>query len=236
MYKLIRFFKALFSENRKFFLQIEKILGFLPKDISKYELSLTHKSAITSKSGDNERLEFLGDAVLDCIISEYLYIMYPKESEGFLTSTRSKIVNGSSLAQIARQVKINKVLIAGAQGGNNKIYEDAFEAFVGAIYIDRGYKMAKKFVENKVLVNIDMNAIVNTNTNYKSLLLEWVQKFKYELTFYTDFETPESKNFISYARVNDKTFGKGKGVSKKNAEQEAAKDALKYINTSNEVI
>ncbi len=235
VYCIFRYFKAILSENKIFYCKVEAVLGFLPKDINLYRLSLTHRSVSSASSdgtsGNNERLEYLGDAVLDSVVSEYLYKKYPKANEGFLTRTRSKIVNGKSLSDISKKLKITSLIISNTKGNRSRMYEDALEAFIGAIYLDRGYKASQRFIENKIIKQIiNIEQVINTDNNFKSILIEWVQKNKYEMEFYTDYETPGDKYFISYLRINNQNVGKGRGLSKKSAEQKASENALKIIN------
>ena len=214
---------------------IIKILGFRPKDLALYTLALTHKSVKTRPEsedyGNNERLEFLGDAVLDTIVSELLYKRFPSADEGFLTDMRTKIVNGKKLAEIAREMGLNKLLIANAgKNPSYRIYEDALEAFIGAIYVDKGYKYAKRFVNRRLFVRyIDLNELKHENNNYKSRLIEWSQKSKSELRFITHEEAEEANHFSTEVLVNERVLGTGKAGSKKAAEQIAAEQALKKI-------
>jgi ribonuclease-3 len=229
--------KYLFYPDKVFLKKIKKITGFLPRNPDFYELALTHKSAPLSVNkralSNNERLEFLGDTVLDLVVSSYLFNKFPNADEGFLTQVRSKIVNGKQLSELAKQIKLHK-LIHSNTGKNapGRIYEDAFEALVGAVYLDCGYVAAEKFVSKQIIEkHIDINALISKETNFKSKLIEWAQKYKLEIEFYTDYESVDSKIFISYLRIGNKTIGEGKGVSKKTAEQNAAKAALLKLET-----
>jgi ribonuclease-3 len=227
--------KKLRRKDLKLRRDIIKILGFRPKDLSLYILALTHKSVRnrpeTEDYGNNERLEFLGDAVLDTIVSELLYKRFPSADEGFLTDMRTKIVNGKKLAEIAREMGLNKLLFANAgKNPSYRIYEDALEAFIGAIYVDKGYKYAKRFVNRRLFVRyIDLNELKHENNNYKSRLIEWSQKKKAELRFITHEELEEADLFCTEVLVDDHIWGTGKAGSKKAAEQIAAQEALKRI-------
>ena len=144
---------------------------------------------------------------------------------------RSKIVNGENLSQLAKNIGLHKLVVSNTTGSSRKnIYGDAFEAFIGAIYIDRGYKVTENFIINHVIKNyVDLVELETVDTNFKSQLIEWGQKYKKDVSFYTDLESYDSKNFISYVKIESEIFGSGTGKSKKEAEQNAAKETLKKI-------
>ena len=222
--------------NRRFLKSLKKLLGFKPKDANLYVLAFTHKSADYQdcpqiSTQNNERLEFLGDAILDAVISELLYKRFPTADEGFLTQMRTKIVNGKKLTELAKKLKINKLMFVRSEKSiSERIYEDAFEALIGAIYIDRGFKYAKQFISQKIMVeHIDLNKLKYVDTNFKSKIIEWSQKHKIEIEFCTDFISEDSKDFNSQLKVNGKTIGEGNAYSKKEAEQFASKHALEKI-------
>lgn len=237
---MIRFLIAIsyfFSKKRAFYFSLVKILKFLPKRIENYRLAFIHRSASEkNKEGNtinNERLEYLGDAVLGSVIADYLYRKYPNEDEGFLTQTRSKIVNGQKLSNLAVLMKLDKLVKSRAQAtlGKKNLYGDAFEALIGAIFLDIGYKRTEKFILKKIVgKHIDLEKLMLTDTNYKSQLLEWCQKQKKELEFYTD-EDPYNENyFISLVSIDKRTYSTGEGHSKKEAEQSASKATLLDLN------
>ena len=216
--------------------KLKNLLGFKPKNLSVYALALTHKSVIDIEDNlneydNNERLEFLGDAILDAVISELIYNRFPTADEGFLTQMRTKIVNGKKLTELAKNIKLDKLILTNKKVHiSEKILEDAFEALIGAIFIDKGYKCVKKFVAQKIMIqHIDLNKLKHVETNYKSRLIEWAQKYKYDLQFYTEYETSSSKMFLSVAKIGDDILGQGKGLSKKKAEQNASEKALLNI-------
>lgn len=222
--------------NKPLYRLINQTLGIHPGNIEPYEIALIHKSASVHRSDgimiNNERLEYLGDAILDAVIAHYLYLKFPEEQEGFLTQMRSKVVKGETLAQIAKKIGLAELLISQTSGfnGGKRIYEDAFEAIIGAIYIDKGFKATMDYVVKRIIKRfINIERLINIDTNYKSQLIEWGQKYKQEVEFYTDMEYPNSKSFICYIRINKKTYGSGKGISKKEAEQRAAKATLKQV-------
>jgi ribonuclease III len=226
-------------EKREFGSRLRKILGFKPGNLRLYEIAFIHRSAsYTLPDGtrvNNERLEYLGDAVLDAILSDFLFEKYPEASEGFLTKIRARIVNRDVLNQISMSMGINKILISNVSSlhSSKNLYGDAFEALIGVIFIDKGFKKTRKFFIRKVLRKyLDLNMIVKNDTDYKSLVFEWVQKNKANLIFtYNeeyDFETKKSV-FSTILYINKEEFGKGQGCSKKEAEQEASSQAWKRI-------
>ncbi len=223
------------KKNKRLRQSITKILGFKPKNMSLYVRALTHKSVKThpeiEDGRNNERLEFLGDAVLDSIISDLLYNRFPTADEGFLTNMRTKIVNGKKLAKIACELGLDKLLFANTgKNSSYRIYEDALEALIGAVYVDRGYKYAKRFIMRRLYVKfIDINELKHENNNYKSQLIEWGQKKKIKLYFETQNQANEDGLFLAKVFVTGKLYGMGKANSKKEAEQHASKQALKRI-------
>lgn len=238
MFKKLRNKKCKSKISKK---TIRKFLGFNPKNQYLYELALTHKSAESPCMSDydnNERLEFLGDAILDSVISEILYRRFPSADEGFLTKMRTKIVNGKKLSELAEKtglkeliIKDNRVPFVG------KILEDAFEAFIGAIFIDKGYKYVKRFIGDKIFIkHIDLNKLKHVESNYKSRLIEWAQAKKYSVVFSTDYNPDNVNVFISEIKIASHKIGEGIGNSKKEAEQNAAKQGLGFINNNPETV
>lgn len=209
---------------------LEKRFGFYFKDRDLIEAAFTHSSAGLGIS--NERLEFLGDAVLQLVVSRYLYDMCPDFSEGELTKLRARVVNKKTLAQVAVRCDINKLLILGEslkrteKIPNPSILADAYEALIGAIYLDLGIKMAGKFIRLTLLKELGN---IKVDRDFKSELQEEVVKrFKtYPRYSLLRVEGPEhERKFWVEVRVNGKRFGTGKGLSRKEAEKEAAKKAL----------
>lgn len=237
IYSLIRPVKILFLTNRKFYRQIKSGLGFYPDNYKYYQIALTHRSAsIKADDGsliNNERLEFLGDAILDAVVAHYLFTKYPDEDEGFLTQMRSKIVKREYLNKLAKKIGLSKLIVSHTSKNNVKknLYGDALEAFIGAMYLDRGYLFTRKYIVNYLIGNhIDMVQLKNSDTNYKSQLLEWVQKYKLEMSIDTDIDPKQSDRFVSYIRIEREICGSGFGYSKKEAEQKAAGQALFKVN------
>lgn len=218
---------------------LSDFLGFDPNKPDLYELAFIHKSATIQKDGygmNNERLEYLGDAILGAIIADILYKYFPNKDEGFLTQIRSKIVSRESLNKLARKIDLDKHVVSNVNLNNNKhIYGDAFEALIGAIYLDQGYANTRIFIEDRVFKkHINLEEVVTIETNFKSKLIEWAQKNKKDVFFDTQEDGVDKALrlplFISEVEVEEVKMGKGIGTSKKEAQQKAAREALKRIN------
>ena len=222
-------------DKREFSSRLKKILGFRPGNLKLYEIAFIHRSASftlpNGKKVNNERLEYLGDAILDAILSDYLFAKFRDASEGFMTKIRSRIVNREVLNQLAVSMGINKILISNVSAvqPTKNLYGDALEALIGSLFLDKGFKRTKKFFINKVLnIYLDLNFIINTDTDYKSLVFEWVQKHKSNLifTYNEEYDFNLKKSVFSTTLIIDKEeVGEGHGNSKKEAEQEAASKA-----------
>lgn len=213
-------------------------LGIIPRNPNLYRKALTHKSALNNQNsafvGCNERLEFLGDSLLDSIIAEFLFTHYNKKDEGFLTKMRSKIVNRKSLNQLALQLKLDRYLISNNLNlRNNNALGNAFEALIGAIYLDKGYNFTKKYVTENILEKyIDFNFLERVDTNFKSKLIEVVQRNRYQISFDTvehvDYSNAQSQ-FLSTISINGNKLCDACGPTKKEAEQNASKKALQLL-------
>lgn len=225
--------------KREFSLRLRSLLGFVPRDLRIYEIAFIHRSASyllpDGKKVNNERLEYLGDSVLDAILSDYLFGKFPNANEGFMTKIRSRIVNGEFLNQLAISMGLDKILVSNVSSNQQTrhLYGDALEALIGAIFLDKGFRRTKKFFITKVLDNfIDFDVIVKTESDYKSLVFEWVQKKKTNLGFtYNeeyDFNLKKSV-FSTVLSIDKEILGKGQGASKKEAEQEAACQAWEKL-------
>ncbi len=232
------------SERRRLYLLLRTIIGFYPNDLEIYELSILHKSAIKKRSNgqiiNNERLEFLGDAMLGAIIAQELYNKYTNFNEGALTKTRSKIVNRAFLNETASKIGLNEIIISQSKISLEKtnIPGDALEALIGAIFVDFGYDKCRKFILKKILIPyVDLNEIAYQDNNFKSTLIEWGQKYKRNIQFFTD-EIPgmldHTPLFVSLVEVENIVFGRGEGNSKKEAQQHAAMEALQHVNIDEE--
>jgi ribonuclease III len=217
------------------------MLGFLPCNISLYRLAFIPKSALQKKpSGDhlnNERLEYLGDAVLDAIVADLLYQLFPEGDEGFMTKLRSRIVKRKNLDLLATRLKLQDLINSGDSNNSRPkhLYGNAFEALIGAIYMDRGYRVTKRFFETKILKKyIDLGQLVQKDPDYKSRIIEWAQKNRVDIKFESNEEHLPGTNapsFVSYVKIDERERGTGRGESKKEAEQRAAKAAMKSIHT-----
>lgn len=212
------------------------MLRFFPGRIKYYEKAFIHKSTSQTdnlgRSINNERLEYLGDAILGSVIAEHLFKEYPHENEGFLTKMRSKIVNGENLSNLAEKMGLVPLIQTQAIGDHTlkHISGDAFEALIGAVFMDKGYARTKRFILKSILVrHIDLDELEKVENNYKSQLIEWAQKYKKDVCFYTDVEPYDPTRFISYVSIGDNLYGSGSGVSKKEAEQMAANETLKEL-------
>lgn len=181
-----------FGKDREFYAVVHNLLGITPDNIDLYKLALIHRSASVmlpdGNPANNERLEFLGDAVLETIVSDFLFIEYPEQTEGFLTQMRSRIVSRASLDDISSRMGIDKYIVANFNGtySHKHLNGNAFEALVGAVYLDKGYDFANRFVINGVLRRyVDLSDITTTEVDFKSRLIEWCQKSKRSIHFNT---------------------------------------------------
>lgn len=208
------------------------MFGFIPNNIELYKLALIHKSAsITLDNGqhiNNERLEFLGDAVIETITSDYLFIEFPDKSEGFLTQMRSKMVSRQSLNAVAKRLGLDDHVITNTSNHSSQkhIYGDAFEAMMGAIYLDQGYDFVNRLLINKIFVeHLKPSALVEAETDFKSRLIEWCQKNHHTIQFNTAQDKTYSSShpfFYSKVLIDNIEVGYGAGESKKEAEQRAS--------------
>ena len=239
---LLDAFRARTPEDKELLRKLKSLLGFTPRNLELYKLALRHKSAATEiKSGfknSNERLEFLGDAILDAIIGHYLFQKFPYKDEGFLTKLRAKIVSRSHLNHLAAKIGVDSLVESsvGLEERNTSIAGDAFEALVGAVYLDRGYEAARKFLANRVIrAFIDVEELMSTISDFKSRLIEWCQKHKKSIHFDTREEENRGPEKLYSARVliDDKSMGQGKGLSKKKAEQNASEKAWHAVGAGN---
>jgi len=238
--KIAQRIKLFSSPRKEFYLFLKELLGFYPTNLKLYDLAFIHKSAsVTDSQGNlvnNERLEFLGDAILGAIIADFLYNRFPQQDEGFLTKNRSKLVNRTFLTRLTFDMRINVFIDSNTTNNIDKshIYGDALEALIGAIYLDTDYQTTKYFVTKKILSQfVNLNEIEQKDSNFKSQLIEWSQKNKREIKFETIEEPAKDKNkqprFISSILIENKELGRGTGTSKKEAQQNAARETLKKL-------
>lgn len=230
--------RYLFPPEKRFAKQLKRILGFKPRNFKLYQLAFVHKSAshviFNDAKLNNERLEFLGDAILDAMVGEYLFKRFPEKEEGFLTQTRSKLVNRDNLNHLAIKLGIGDMIISKLSRDNHKsVYGDTLEALIGALYLDKGYEKTKKIVLERIIQSdININRLLTTETDFKSRVIEWGQKNKKSISFTSFEEVEEQSNtpvFITHLFVVDDVVGRGSGFSKKEAEQNAARQALQLL-------
>jgi ribonuclease-3 len=233
-----RLFNARSVNGKKLAANLKPLIGYRPKKVGLYELAFRHSSA-SKKSvktdKNNERLEFLGDAILSAVIAEYLYRHYPDKSEGFLTSMRSKLVSRTNLNKIADQLALHGFIVskltnrmkAKSLGG------DTLEALIGAIYLDKGINSAAQFIHQHVLSEKRaFDQLENHVISYKGLLIEWAQKERkqIEFTLLDDWGKQHNKTFKMGLKLNSQLITTGRGTSKKTAEEDAAKKAFDQLN------
>ena len=236
---LIDRIRLLFRKDKESYLCFYRMLGFYPRDIRIYEQALLHKSSsVKSDKGrllNNERLEFLGDAILDAVVGDIVYQKFEGKREGFLTNTRSKIVSRESLNRLAEQIGLLKLIKFNARQSAHNSYMggNAFEALVGAIYLDRGYDYCKYFMEERIIGQyLNLERISRKEVNFKSKLIEWTQKNKVEIVFDLLSQSNDEFNspvFESEVQIEGIHACKGKGYSKKESQQIAAHETLNRI-------
>ena len=226
-----------FRRDRQLYRSFYGILGFYPRKIELYRQALTHKSLSVKEGGgrlsNNERLEYLGDAILDAVVGDILYNHFRGKREGFLTSVRSRMVQRETLGHLADEMGLTDLIRSNLMGKTHNSYMagNAFEALVGAVYLDRGYEYCRWFVKNRILGKyINLDSVAVNDSNYKSRLLEWCQKYHVSATFELIEETKDaetqSPRFLSRVLVSGVECGRGVGYSKKESHQQAAKEAL----------
>lgn len=214
---------------------ILKKFGYRPKELKYFYKAITHKSFRNQEiEFSNERLEFLGDAVLDSVVADYLFVKFEDEDEGYLTRIKSKIVNRKTLSDIGEAMNIREILRYNqARSINLSTLEgNAFEAILGAIYLDGGYESVKKSVQNYVFRNfVNINRLLEEEIDFKSRLFIWCQKKKLQLNFDVLKEVNTGSGWVYEVEVeiNGKKYGRGRGSAKKLAEQEAAKETLELL-------
>ncbi|MFD1094614.1 ribonuclease III [Salegentibacter chungangensis] len=222
------------SKGGNFFNTLYKILGFKPKNLSHYKKAFTHRSLNKKDEEGNainfERMEFLGDAMLSAVIASHLFKAVPGGNEGYLTKMRSKVVSRKHLNELGKDLNLIahvQTNIPKEQFGVN-IHGNLFEALIGAIYLDRGYKYCRKFIFDRVIdPYVDIEQLEGKVISYKSLLIEWCQKEKKEFNYevYEDTGNDELKHFAVKLRIDDRVVAKARATSKKKAEEKASKRA-----------
>lgn len=240
--------KLFFSKDKEFRAALYNIMGFYPHNVDLYRIAFAHKSLEykSKKSGNkpfnNERLEFLGDAVLETVVSDIVYRHFPNKREGFLTNTRSKIVSRESLGRLAKDLGIDRLIQSQAhsRAHNSYLAGNSFEALMGAIYLDRGFHYAFRFIEKRIIgAALDLEGVAHKEVNFKSKLLEWSQKNRIRIEFkenHTGNHNGNTPNFLTEIIIEGLLAGEGKGFSKKESHQNASKDALTQMRRDPQLI
>jgi len=237
---VFKLFKRYTEEEKKLILAIKAIVGSAPNNIKLYSLAILHSSSSNKNDKgfrpSNERLEYLGDAILGAVVADYLFKIYPFKDEGFLTEIRSRIVNRESLNNLGKKIGLNVIIQIDSQKKgmytHKSLYGDALEAIVGAVYLDKGYEFCRKFVVNKLIEpNYNIDQLIITNTNYKSQLIEWAQKLSKEIKFASEEiqEDGKYREFEVSVFVDNELLAKGRGPNKKKAEQTASRKLLESL-------
>lgn len=227
-------FNSRSNDNGDFFMSISKIVKYKPKNIKFYKTAFTHRSMnIKNSQGHTvnyERLEFLGDAMLSAVIAHHLYVEVPSGDEGYLTKMRSKVVSREHLNELGKELSLIDLVeskIPKGQFGDN-IHGNLFEAVVGAIFLDKGYKQCEDFIFESVIVPyLDIEKLEGKVISYKSLLIEWCQKEKktFDYNVYEDTGNDDTRHFSVKLSINNKIVAKARATSKKKAEEKASKRA-----------
>jgi ribonuclease-3 len=238
---LFNFYKLYFSADKVFINKLKNLLGFVPGNALLYKMAFRHRSVAkvlqNGTRSSNERLEFLGDAILGSVIAELLFKSYPYKEEGFLTEMRSKIVNRANLNQLARKMGFDQLIVfdqkmVNMQTKHHSMLGDAFEALIGAIYLDKGYDFTREFLLKRIVKPyIDIHTLELTETNFKSKLIEWCQRQGKDFAFdmMENGAGESAKLFTIKAVVDGETYGIGRDYNKKNAEKLAAEKACEAL-------
>jgi ribonuclease-3 len=235
---MLKFFIVQFAKDKVLYSAIKNLLGFYPRNIYLYKVALSHKSApqvwLKGQQVNNERLEYLGDAVLSSIVADYLYKKFPYQNEGFLTEMRSRIVSRSRFNKLSLKMGLNKLIFQGNGSftSSKSIFGDTFEALIGAIYLDKGYNFTKRVVIRRIIdVHLDVDEIERTDTNFKSRILEFAQREKRQLEFRVVQEIGEGhrKQYLVELFLDNLPVSRGQDFSIKGAEQIAAEKACEEL-------
>ncbi len=228
-------FRHFFKSPKELSYQLERVIGFRPRYLPYYEAALTHRSSNEALSANNERLEFLGDAILGAVVAEYLFKKYPTQDEGFLTELRSRIVCRESLNSISLQMGLDKLVQfnqADRALGRSHIFGNALEALVGAVYLDKGYEKTCKFILKVLLRNyVDIDTVAQTDTNFKNKLLSLAQRRGETLEYVvlSDKQEGARRIFTVAVLINGEEKAQGTGYTKKAAGQMASQKALELL-------
>ena len=231
--------KLPFRKEKELYLSLYTILGFYPRNIELYQMALSHKSIhFKNKKGkpvNNERLEFLGDAILDAIVGDIVYKHFPGKREGFLTNTRSKLVQRETLNKIAQEIGLSRLIYSSGRNFSHNSYMagNAFEALIGALYLDRGYNLCMRFMQKKILTKmVNIDTVAYKEVNFKSRLIEWAQKNKMNIAFnlLEQKKDDEGNPVFKYCVVIEGIkCNSASGFSKKESQQLASEETLEYI-------
>ena len=233
-----KFYNTFFSTDKQLALYIKSISGITPGNLKLYKQVFQHRSKFNEPKENNERLELLGDSILDAIVCEFIFKKYPYKEEGFMTELRSKIVNRKSLNAVGIKLGLVDKLNFNRKSMNDVSKDlpgNTFEALVGAIYLDAGFEATRKFILRRVLKNlIDVEELVQTNTDYKSKIFHYIQREGKTINFKVAEEVTKNRKayFVIDLEIDGKTIARGEGFSKKVAEQNAAMNGLKTIDES----
>lgn len=231
---LDRIYKLHLSPDRNYIKALKNLLGFVPGNLSLYKMAFRHKSVAAvlknKAKNSNERLEFLGDAILGSVIAEILFKTYPYQDEGFLTEMRSKIVNRVNLNQLGRKLGFNELIefdqkTVSITAKQSSLLGDAFEALIGAVYLDKGYNFTKEFITDRIIKpHVDIHTLELTETNFKSKLIEWCQRHSKDISFepIANEEGENVKLFTIQVLIDGEAMASGIDYNKKNAEKFAA--------------
>jgi ribonuclease-3 len=229
------------STDKKLVQSIKNIFGFRPGNVFLYKLALMHKSvsqeALNGVKINNERLEFLGDAILDAVTADFLFKTFPTRDEGFLTEMRSKIVSRVQLNKLSQRLGLDHLVQLDPSGTYRSFRGDAFEAFIGAVYLDKGYRFTQDLLVDRIIKHyFNMDELVNQELNFKSKMVEWAQKEKKQLAFQVVDEVGSGykKQYIVEVLVDDAPVAQGRDYSIKGAEQLAAEKAWQSLSGESE--
>ena len=237
-----KLYKLYVSPDRNYIRSLKNLLGFVPGNLRLYRMAFRHRSvAVELKNGtknSNERLEFLGDAILGSVVAELLFKLYPYKDEGFLTEMRSKIVSRSNLNQLAKRLGLDELIefdtrILSYSNKQGSLLGDTFEAMIGAIYMDKDYNFTRDFLITRIIKpHVDIHTLELTETNFKSKLIEWCQRHGKDISFeiIANAEGENSKLFTVQVTVDGESCGLGRDYNKKNAEKLAAEKSCEFLN------
>ena len=232
LFKFKRIGLVFSKQKDETFLFVKRMIAEQPSNLALYRLAFTHKSyqSVGEDQVSNERLEFLGDAILDAIVSDILYKRFPYKTEGELTQYRSNVVKRASLNKIALNLGFEAMLIVAPNANiSDRMYGDMLEAFIGAVYLDRGYRTTLRFVQDKIINSLLANDDFAKDRNYKSQLLEWGQQYKKTIVFSEMKSENEHNLFLSSVSIDGQTVAHGQGRTKKESHNDVAKKALQMM-------